>query len=186
MSTSQRLVTLITALASLLAVASPTAGAVTWHNTGGTAFHATGGPMTYSRGSVSLTCAGSTATGTAPGGTTVAQHHNLTGTITYSLCLMSGQSMYVHCHFNFTGQIQPVATGPVAGSMGLTCITRLAETSTPLCHIEGSTPGTYINSSGANPGRVTLSASNVLTMTNSQNPCPLGTGTLAWAEQGQL
>src|ERR1044071_3993997 len=81
MSKFARLVVLVTALSSLFAMLSSTAGAVTWHNTGGTSFHATGGPMTYSRASVSLTCSGSTATGAAPGGSTGAQHYNITGTL---------------------------------------------------------------------------------------------------------
>ena len=183
MSKFARLVVLVTALSSLFAVLSATAGAVTWHNTGGTAFHATGGPMTYSRGSVSLTCAGSTATGTAAGGSTVAQHYNVVGTITYSPCGWSGQWLYIHCNYNFTGTTQPVATGPVAGSMALTCVSRLTATNSSLCHIEGSTHGVYINPSVATPGRVTLVASNTLTITNAGNPCPLGTGGLALMHQ---
>ena len=65
----------------------------------------------------------------------------------------------------------------------MTCILRLTATNTPLCHIEGSTPGTYTNPSGATPGRVTVSASNVLTVTNSTNPCPLGQGLASMTEQ---
>ena len=111
MSKIARLVVLVTALSSLFAMLSATAGAVTWHNTGGTAFHATGGPGSLSIGSATLACSGSTATGTAPGGSTVAQHYNVTGTITFSPCQLVGQSTYVHCHFNLTGTTQPVATG---------------------------------------------------------------------------
>ena len=182
MSKIARLVVLVTALSSLFAMLSATAGATTWHNTGGTFFHATGGPITFSRGGVSLTCAGSTATGTAPGGTTVAQHYNITGTLTFQPCMLSGQNAYVHCHYTFTGTTQPVATGSVLGSFTPTCLARLSSLNTPLCHFEGSLPISYTNASGATPGRLTLSASNTLTFTNSTNPCPLGTGTGALTE----
>ena len=58
MSKISRLVVLAIALASLFAVLSSTAGAVTFTNDGGTAFHATGSPGTLS------------ATGTAGGPST--------------------------------------------------------------------------------------------------------------------
>jgi hypothetical protein len=181
MSRIARFAVLVTALASLLGIMSSAASAVTWHNTGSTSFTATGGPGTLSRGSVSLACTGSSATGTAPGGSTVATNYTVSGTITFSPCTLSGQNTYVHCTYTLTGTA--FAAGVTAGSAGVTCVARLTATNTALCHIEGSTPGSYTNPSGATAGKVTINASNTLTVTNSSSPCPLGTGSGALTHQ---
>ena len=183
MSRIARIVVLVTALTSLFAVMSSTASAVTWTNTGSTTIHATGGPGTLSVGANSLACATSTATGTVPmdfTGTVL----SVTGTITFDSCVLAGQNTYVHCGFTLTGQAfdEP---GTTTGTADVTCVARLNSTNTPLCHIEGTTPGQYINPSGTNPGRVTLLTSGLgLTVTNaSGSSCLLGTGAGHLSEQ---
>jgi hypothetical protein len=180
MSRIARLAVMVTALASLLGVMSATAGAVTWHNTGSTAFTATGGPGTLSIGSNNLACTGSSATGAAPALSTTSTI--ATGTIVFSPCNLVGQNTFVHCTYTLTGST--FSGGVTSGAADVTCDARLtAAPANSLCHISGSTPGTYTNPSGSTKGRLTISASTSLTVTNGNVSCPLGTGTGSLTEQ---
>jgi hypothetical protein len=181
MSKFSRIVVLATALASLFAVMSSTAGAVTWTNTGGTTFHATGGPGTLSIGVNNLACGGSTATGVAP--MSSATSTVATGTVVFSPCvLIPGQSMFVHCTYTLTANA--FSAGVTAGTADVTCDTRLAAApANSLCHISGSTGGTYTNPAGGAAGKLTLHASTSLVVSNGNVACPLGTGNGSLTEQ---
>jgi hypothetical protein len=173
-----RIVLLITALTSLVTVASSPAGAVTWTNTGNTAVHATGAAGTLHVGANSLSCTGATATGTAPagGGSTYA----VTGTATISPCSVVGQSMFYACTYTFTALTHTggVFGGVTGGTAHVTCDLRLTGGGTGLCHISGSTPGRYVNPSAAGgTGRLTLTTSSTLVVSNfGSTACFLGTG----------
>jgi hypothetical protein len=167
MNKFSRIVVIVTALASLFAVLSSTAGAVTWTNTGGTPFHATGGPSTLavtgSGGTNNLTCFSSTATGTV-----AMDFATVTGTVTYPNCSL-GVSVDIGCTYTLvptghSGTVPNVTTG----TMVMTCIVSLT-TGTALCHIQGSTPAHYVNPvlASSTVGRVTLTPSSSLTVTNS-------------------
>ncbi|WP_445148328.1 hypothetical protein [Baekduia sp. Peel2402] len=183
MSRIARFAVLVTALASLMGVVSATAGAVTWHNTGNTAFTATGGPGTLSVGANNLACTGSSATGTAAGGSVVGATYNVPGTITFSPCTLAGQSTYVHCGFTLTGA--SFSGGVTSGVADVNCVARLVAGNTALCNITGTTPGSYSNPVSPAKGKVTLSTSGTgLTVTHSSGTsCLLGTGTGHLSEQ---
>jgi hypothetical protein len=179
MSKFSRIVVLVTALASLFAVMSSTAGATTFTNTGGTSFHAVGGAATLTptrhpgQGS-NLTCLTSTWTGTLPAGAFT----SVTGTATYSPCLISGTSWHLGCTYTlfpttFTAGTQAITSGSAA----VTCTVSVG--GVPLCHIEGNTPGHYFNPDPPNTvGRLTLTASSTLTMTHaSGTTCSTWIGT---------
>jgi hypothetical protein len=179
MSKFSRIVVLASALASLFAVTSATAGAVTWTNSGGTAFHATGGPVTLSVGANGLVCFGSTATGTAP--MSSATSTIATGTLVFSPCSWVGQSMFVHCNYTLTGNAHSAGISIIVAD--LTCDERLtAAPANSLCHISGSTGGTYSNPSGTTPGRITWFATSSLVVSNGNVSCPFGTGNGSWTE----
>ena len=174
MSRIARLAACVAALMSLFAALSSTAGAVTWHNTGSTSYTATGGPITISRGSVSLSCSGSTATGTYPGGSIVAPDVTYIQTVYYSPCTLSGQNAALHCVLGRTGYAFMVGIQILL--LNRFCETVLVATGTKLCVMKGTSNGSYTNPSGATHGRFTDNATAALTVTNSVNPCPLGTG----------
>jgi hypothetical protein len=183
MSKFSRIVVLVTALASLFAVLSSTAGAVTFTNTGGTSFHGTGGAgtlsVTGSGGTNNLSCTSGTATGTIPAGvfTTV------TGTATLSPCSLSGTATHVNCSFTLVPTVFSAGAPAVTSGLGtVTCTARLAATGTPLCHVEGTGPGHYVNPVLPNTvGRVTLTASSTATVThaNGTSSCSSLLGTAA-------
>ena len=179
MSRIARFVVLVTGLMAMFGVMSSTAGAVHWHNTGGTAFHATGTGGTLSVGANNLVCTGATASGTAPM-TTATSAFTVSGTVTFSPCTLVGQNTNVSCNYTLTGLTQ--AGSVVTGAADVTCVARLTATGTALCHIEGSTPGTYTNPTAATstPGKVSLLTSanpSTLTATHSSGTsCTLGTG----------
>ncbi|HET6505440.1 MAG TPA: hypothetical protein VFG42_01510 [Baekduia sp.] len=162
MSKFSRFVVLVTALASLFAVMSSTAGATTWTNTGATSFAATGPggilAVTGSGGTNNLTCTGATATGTA-----AAVFTTVSGTVTFTPCSISGTATHVACTYTLTPLT--FASGVTTGSAAVTCTAKLAATGTPLCHIAGSTPGHYINPAGSTAGRLTVTASSSLVVT---------------------
>jgi hypothetical protein len=177
MSRIARIAVFIAALTSLLAVMSTTAGAVTWTNTGATAVHATTGHGALHVGSNALTCQGGTAIGTAPAHS-AASTYAVTGTITFTPCTLAGQATFIDCNYTLTGINW--ASGVTAGSADVTCEARLhAGTQLKLCHISGSTPYSYNNSTGA----LTLSQSSSLIVANGVSVCPLGTGTGTLTEQ---
>ncbi|WP_445148215.1 hypothetical protein [Baekduia sp. Peel2402] len=187
MSKIARVVVLVTALTSLFAVMTPAAGAVTWTNTGSTTVHATGVGGTLSVGANSLACTGSTASATAPAHSAAAVY-SVVGTVTFSPCtLIAGQAAFAHCGFTLTGATWDTGTpARTTGVADVTCDLRLvASPSAKLCHIEGTAPSQYIDPSGANPGRLTLTTNGTgLTVTHaSGTSCLLGTGTGHLSEQ---
>jgi hypothetical protein len=181
MSKFSRIVVLVTALASLFAVMSSTAGATTFTNTGGTSFHATGGAGTLTAtrhpgvGS-NFTCLASTWTGTLPAGVFT----SVTGTATYTPCsLGGGNPAHVACTYTLTPTVWTNATQAITnGLAAVTCTMSIG--GIPLCHIEGSTPGHYFNPDLPNTvARLTLTASSTLTATHSNgtSSCSLLLGT---------
>ena len=163
------------------------AGADTWTNTTGTAFHATGGNSTLTVTRLpgmgtNLTCTGSTATGTVPMDFT-----EVTGEITFSPCSVAGTAMHVNCHFRWTpDSISATVPAVTTGEATVTCVIATTTPQVALRHIEGSVPSHYINPNGATVGRLTLTATNTLTVTHSSH-IPSTTCTarcwagLAWA-----
>lgn len=182
MSRIARLAVLTTALLSLFAVLSSTAGAVTWHNSGDTTFHATGGPGTLSIGANNLACSGSTATGDAPVGS-FATSYNVRGNITFTPCTLAGQNTRVGCGYTLTPLSQ--AGHVTSGIADVTCVAVLIVVPDfGLCHIEGPTSFAYTNPTNTTtPGKLTLFASSSLVITNSTGNCPLGTGNANLTEQ---
>jgi hypothetical protein len=179
MSKISRLVVLVTALASLLAVTSSTAGAVTWINGGTESFHATGLGGTLSHGINSLVCTDSTLSGTAPV-TVFGDPYKITGTLKFTPCTIGVQNTYMHCGVTFTGTS---ITGPrTFGTFDTTCEVRVETTNAFLCHVDGSPSATYTNPEGGNPGVFTVQA-GTLKMTVSGGSCPLGTGASTLTEQ---
>jgi hypothetical protein len=174
MSRFSRIVVLFSALASLFAVMSSTAGAVTWTNSGGTNFHATGGPATLSTGGTNnMACSGLTATGTAP--MTSFTSTIATGTLVFSPCSLVGQNSFLHCTYTLTGIA--AAGGMTSSYTDVTCDARLtAAPATSLCHVSGSfMSSTYFNPSALIPGR--LHVASLVQVSNGAVSCPLGTGT---------
>ncbi|WP_445148212.1 hypothetical protein [Baekduia sp. Peel2402] len=176
MSKFARIVVLATALTSLFAVMSSTAGAVTWTNTGSTVIHATGTGIVYSEGSNAMVCSGATLSATAAA-IIVASVYSVPGTVTFSPCTLAGQSTYVHCGFTLTGSA--FATPVTTGVADLTCTARLTANNAALCHLEGTVIGHYINPTAATstPGKVTMTTSSTVGTTHSSGTsCLLGTG----------
>jgi hypothetical protein len=174
MSRIARFAVLVAALMSLFAVMSSTAGAVTWHNTGNTAFTATGGAGTLSSTGVALNCSGSSATGTAPA-LTVGATLAVSGTVTFSGCLLSGQSVGVDCGYTLTGTSQSGTT--TSGTVDATCGVYLA--TIKICHIAGTVSGSYVNPSGATAGKLSTVTGGTLRTSNGASNCPLGNGDLS-------
>jgi hypothetical protein len=168
MSKIARFAVLVASLMSLFAVMSSTAGAVTWHNSGSTAFTATAGAGTLSSTGASLGCVSATGTGTAPT-LTVGNVYSVSGTATFNTCTLSGIATGVDCGYTLTGSSQ--TSGVTSGSVDVTC--GVYQFGTKLCHIAGSTAGTYTNSTST----LTIAASSTLTTTNGPTgTCPLGNG----------
>ncbi|MCW2992541.1 MAG: hypothetical protein JWQ18_36 [Conexibacter sp.] len=178
MSRSGRIVLLVTALLSLLAVMSSAAGAVTWHNSGDTAFTATSGALTFSVTGPTFTCPGTTATATVASSPFVgATWTAITGTETYNSCAMGGVGARLDCSFTFTAQLW--TAGPPAtttGSLDETC--GLFEFSSMICRLAGAFHAVYANPSPPSTfGRFTLTTGGSLVTSNaSSGTCPLGTG----------
>jgi hypothetical protein len=165
MSRIARIAVLVTALASLFAVLSSTAGAVTFTNSGSTAFTATGGPFSLSvnSGANSLACTASSATGTVASGAFTA----ILGSLHYSPCTFIGQSATLGCTYTLT----PISftSGVVQSAVDVHCIYRLVASGSALCNVTGSTPATYVNPIGAAKGRLTLLASSTLVVSNNSD-----------------
>lgn len=187
MNTFSRLVVLAVMVASSLAALSSSAGAVTWHNTGSTAFTATGGlwtlTVTGSTGTTTVSCTATSATGTAPGGSTVAPTYTIPGTLVFSPCTFVGQNSYVHCGYSFTGLVE--SAGATAGTIDLSCTLRLTASNTPMCRIAGSTFVNYYNPSVLIPGNPSVSTYGALVLQRgvlqvtrpTGTSCPLAHGT---------
>jgi hypothetical protein len=177
MSRIARIAVFIAALTSLFAVMSSTAGAVTWTNTGATAVHATTGHFALHVGVNPVTCQAGTMSATAPAHS-AASTYAATGTITFTPCTLAGQSTFYDCNYTQTGTNW--AMGLTVGTLDVTCDVRLhAGTQLKLCHLAGSTPYSYNNSTGA----LTLTQSSTLVISNAlPATCPLGFGTATLTE----
>jgi hypothetical protein len=174
MSRIARLAVLVAALMSLFAIASSSAGAVTWHNSGDTAFTAAGVAGTLGVTGVNLACPSSSATGTSPSASQVGSSADLaTGTITFSGCTLSGIPTHVACGYTLTGTALD-GTTVVTGTAAVNC--SVTQFGSEICKIEGTTPGNYTNP--VNPstfGKVSVPASSTLRTTNgTAGSCPLG------------
>jgi hypothetical protein len=179
MSKFSRIVVLVTALASLFAVMSSSAGATTFTNinSSGTSFHAFGGAgtLTVTRhpgvGS-NLTCTASTGTGSIPFGTFT----SVTGAVNFNPCSLAGNPSTVICSYTLVPTVFNAGSPAVTnGTATVNCTAYVG--GTPLCKITGSTPGHYINP-GAAAGKVTLTSSSSLTVThNSGTTCSALIGT---------
>jgi hypothetical protein len=178
MSRFARFAVLVAALTSLFAIMSSSAGAVTWTNEGATAVHATGLGGALHVGVNTLSCTGATATGTAP------MHglnaYSVTGHVVFTPCSLVGQNTFVSCNYTLTAQTHTGGTlgGVTGGIADVTCDARLESGSIGLCHISGSTTGSYINPSTATgTGRLTLNTTSTLVVSDfGSTNCPLGTG----------
>jgi hypothetical protein len=169
MSKFSRIVVLVTALASLFAVMSSTAGATTFTNTGGTSFHATGGPgtlaVTGSGGTNNLSCTASTGTGTVAAGTFT----SVTGSVTFNPCSLSGTATDVNCTYTLVPTVFNAGSPAVTNGTATVACTASLTTGTALCTINGTTPGHYTNPvlASSTVGKLTLTASSSLTVTNN-------------------
>jgi hypothetical protein len=182
-----RLAVLVAALASLLAVMSSSAGALTWTNLGSTTLHATGTGGKLHVGNNTLTCTAATATGTAPADLT-GPIYAVTGTALFTPCTLAGQPALVNCSYTLTaaGHSGGGFDGLTTGNADVICDAALeAAAANKLCHITGLTPGSYRNPSFAGgTGTLTLSTNSTLDTTNgSGGNCPLGTGTSTLTHQ---
>jgi hypothetical protein len=175
MSRITRLVVLVTALMSLFAVASSTAGAVTWHNTGNTGFTATGGPGTLSVGSSNINCTSADATGSSPVSTTT--NTLATGTVRFTGCTAFFFPAHVNCNYTLTGQTQPTPT-TVNGTADVHCNVQI--TAVGSCTITGTTQAVYTNpvDAGSPPGRLHLLHPGNLAVHNAGGCPATGAGTL--------
>jgi hypothetical protein len=175
MSRIARFGVLVAALMSLFAVLSSSAGATQWHNAGGTNFTGTAGVGTLSVTGVNLSCTGADATGDAPAFSS-ALTYAATGTATFTGCKISGIPHSVTCSYSLT--VTNAAVNHVfTGSADATCDVR--DTSGfKVCHIEGSTPGTYRNAETGLTAQLVLTTSTTLRTTNGDatHNCPLGAG----------
>jgi hypothetical protein len=141
-----RFAVLVAALASLFAVLSSTAGAVTWDNSGSTSFTATGGPgtlaVTGSGGTNNLTCLNSTAVGTAPADLT-GPTYLITGTVVFGgPCKITGVNSYVDCSYTLTGASS--SWGMTSGPLDVTCRAGFVGAAA-ICHISGTAYAEYYN-----------------------------------------
>jgi opacity protein-like surface antigen len=164
MSRISRLVVIVTALASLFAVMSATAGAVTWTNDGATAFTATGGQGTLTSGTVTTVCTGSDASGTAPAsvsGTT----YSVSGTILFTGCTAAGNPSTIECGYTLTATT--LAGANATGNADFTCGVYFS--GTKLCHIEGQSHAFYTNPT-AGVGRLTVTTTSGLAVTGASCP----------------
>jgi hypothetical protein len=174
MSKIARFTVLMVGLSSLFAVLSSTAGAVTWHNRGDTTFTATGGTGTLSSTGVTLGCPGADGSGTVPATPLVAGTLQIAGTVTFTGCTLSGQSIGLDCGYAFTVTTQP-SVGVSSGAVDVTCGVYLA--GLKICHISGASTATYTNPSGATAGTFVMGTNNNLAFSNgSVGTCPAGNG----------
>jgi hypothetical protein len=172
MSRIVRLGVLGCALLSLLAFASGTAGAVTWHNSGTTSYTATGGATTLGVTGTNLICTGSQFTGmvgTSPfvGPTWIAA----TGTGQFTGCVVGGIPATTSCTYTVTATSW--TAGPPAvmsGGADITCTSFIFGTLN--CITQGTTPGTYTNPTGATAGHGVAPTSSSLRISGPN--CMLG------------
>lgn len=170
MSRISRFVVLVTALVSLFAVFSSTAGAVTWTNDGSTNFTATGGigtlSVTGTGGSVIINCsAAGTATGDAPRHS-AANTYTAAGTIIFGTCFAAGSPATIDCGYTLTATT--LVGTIVTGNADFTC--GLYISGTKLCHIEGTAHAQYVNPHPGPNGTFAVTASDKVTSTGASCP----------------
>jgi hypothetical protein len=167
-----RLAVLAAATMSLLGALTSTAGAVTWHNSGSTTFTATAGTATLSSTGAWISCLGATATGTAPA-TTVGIVYSISGTATFSSCILSGIATGLDCAYTFTATLQ--GSGYTQGSHDLTC--GVYQFGALLCRISGSRFGEYQNQGTFTSARLGFwSGATLVSQNGPIGTCPLGNG----------
>ena len=174
MSRIMRAIVFATALMAVVTGFAASANAVTWHNTGDTAFTATGGAFTYSSTGVGLTCTSSDVTGTTgPAPVIGALWSGITITETMTGCRLAGIVSDIHCDHRFTASAW--SSSVTSGNLDVTC--RQTQGGVVVCILEGVSPTSYTNPSGATPGRFTSNATSTWRSTNpSSGSCPLGNG----------
>jgi hypothetical protein len=176
MNRTTRLIVLVTALMSVFAATSSTAGAVTWHNSGDTSFTATGGPTSISGNGKTLSCTSSDVTGTTGTSpfTGAVWTAAASGSAQFTGCSLAGATVAVTC--TYTGNAATWAVGPPTvtnGNVGVFCTSTIG--GALLCITEGSTAGSYTNPAGTTNGHGTLPASSSVTVTNGPGgSCALG------------
>ncbi len=171
MATLTRLALLVVGLASLLGIASATAGAVTWHNSGSTAFTATAGSRTLSSTGAALNCASATATGTAPALTSGATYA-VSGTATLAGCSLAGVATLTECSYTFTATSQSASV--TSGTVDLTC--GWYQFNSKLCHTGGTVSATYTNPSSGVGVLALATGGSIVTSNGTSGTCPLGNG----------
>jgi hypothetical protein len=154
-----RVVVLIVGMMSMLGAVAGVAGASSWTNSGFTSFTATTGPGSLTAGGQTLSCAGATATGTAPA-REPGPDYTITGSISYPNCRLGFLTVSISCAYIFTGGA-PVTAGVTAGTTDVVCRDeqRLG------CRITGTVPTRYANATGrtgVNAGRFDINGSSGL------------------------
>jgi hypothetical protein len=185
MSRISRVVVLVTALMSVFAVMSSSAGAITWDVSSTAAFAAHSGPGSLSGNGNTLSCLAGTATGAATAlmFTGVPWNNAVHGTVTFDGCKIGGTPWHVSCTYGLNATGYSSATHQVTGTLDLNapndCTAFVGGVAA--CTIEGTLPVTYDNPPDA---KLTIPAGN-LTVTNGPTHCPLiptggtsGTGSL--------
>lgn len=167
MSRISRLVVIVTALTSLYAALSPTAGAVTWTNDGSTVFTATGGQGTLTSGGNPISCTGGDASGSAPASST-STTYSISGTILFTGCTTAGIPSTIECNYVLTATT--LVSSIVTGNVDSTCA--LYVSSTKLCHIFVFAHGQYRNHPV--PGTLVMTTTDLAGVTGVN--CPVAGG----------
>lgn len=155
-----RLARVMVLVLALVSASVATAEAVTWHNTGDTAFTAFSGQLVWgpsgtAEGSI---CAPTTSTATV-GATpaTATLWSAIAITTTYDCHLGLGGYVW-ECSRTFTAQAQ--SGGTITGIAGTTCV--MSGGGMNFCHAQGTQTASYVNPSGATPGRLLIGHANAL------------------------
>jgi hypothetical protein len=173
MSKISRIVVMVTALMSVFAVLSSSAGAVsTWKSTNTTPFTADGGPVSISGNGITLSCTGATATGaaTALDFTGVIWTNAVHGNITNSGCSLAGTQWTWSCTYSLTATGYSSLTHVVNATLNLNAPNdcTIASGGVAASTLEGTLPVTYDNAPDA---KLTIPAGN-FTATNAATHCP--------------
>jgi hypothetical protein len=190
MSVLARAIVLLTAVLLLAGAASPTASAVTWHQTGDTAFTATAGAMTFGIATATFSCVSAGTTGTSPATGAGALGVAWTAAhlaVKYQCPLTPATDWTLSCRMTLTATGQ--AAGVTSGAADTNCTFAYGDTGTTIaCVFHGATPMTYTNPAGTTTGRFVVPASSGgLRITDGPGgPCPLGTSTPLTVKQQAL
>jgi hypothetical protein len=181
MSKISRIVVMVTALISVFAAMTSSAGAVsTWKSTNTTPFTADSGPVSISGNGTTLSCTSGTATGaaTALDFTGAIWTNAIHGNMTFSGCILGGTPWHWSCTYSLNATGYSSLTHVVNATLNLNapndCTASVAGVTA--CTIEGTLPASYDNPPDA---KLTIPAGS-LTVTNGPSThCPLiaGAGT---------